>query len=45
MDSSAHEASVDWEIVEEIWVDAASKIITETASIADVWIRQRTQPL
>jgi len=45
MDSSAHAALVDSEIVEEISVDAVSEIIKQTASRADEWIRQRTQQL
>jgi hypothetical protein len=44
MDLSAHTAPVESEIVEENWVVADSKIITETASRVDTWIRQRTQP-
>jgi hypothetical protein len=45
MDSSAHTAPVDSEIVKENCFVADSKIITETVSRADAWIRQRTQPL
>jgi len=45
MDSSAHTAAVDLEIIKENLVAAALEIITETASIPGVWIRQHTQPL
>jgi len=44
MDSSAHTAPVDSQIVKENGVDA-EEIITETACRADFWIRQGTRPL
>jgi hypothetical protein len=45
MDLSVHTAPVESEIVEKNYVVADLKIITEIASRADTWIRQRTQPL
>ena len=44
MDSLAHTAPVDLEIINEIWVVVDSEIVNKTASMADAWIRQRTQP-
>ena len=44
MDSSAHKAPVDSQIVKENEIDA-EEIITETACKADAYIRQCTQPL
>jgi hypothetical protein len=45
MDSLAHTATVDSEIVKENYVAAASEIIIETACRVDAWIRQRTKPV
>ena len=45
MDSLAHTAPVDLEIINENWVVVDSEIVNKTASMADAWIRQRTQPL
>ena len=45
MDSSSHTAHVDSQIVKENGEAVDSEIITETASIGDIWIRHRLQPL
>jgi hypothetical protein len=45
MDSLAHLAPVESEIVKENWVTADLVFITETVFRADAWIRQYTQPL
>ena len=45
MDSEELVALVDLEIFNENRVDAASEIITETASKGDAWIQKRSQPL
>jgi hypothetical protein len=45
MDSSAHTAPVDLEIVKENSVAGLSKIVTKNVSRADAWIHQRTLPL
>jgi hypothetical protein len=42
MDLSAHTAHFDSETVKENGVAADLKIITETPSITDLWIHERT---
>ena len=45
MDSSASQAPVDLETVNETWAIIVSEIINETESKGDAWIRHRQQPL
>jgi len=45
IDSIAQIAPVGSEIIKENWEAAESEIITETASTADTWSRQRKQLL
>jgi len=45
MDLSALRTPVALEIAKENWVPADSKMVNGIASIGDVFIRQRTEPL
>jgi len=45
MDSTAQRAHAGFEIINKNSVAAESKIINETASTGDAWIRQRKEPM